>query len=142
MTKKLPYLFLIFLVFAGLGIYGYFKATSGGNAVSGPRIKIEPKNFDFGHVSYGETVETSFVVRNEGQAVLEIRRVGTSCSCTTAKVDKEKIDPGESVRLSVVYDSGAMGEFHGKGKQERIIYVRSNDPENPQTEVMIFADVQ
>jgi len=139
--KKLPYLFLVFLVFIGLGIYGYFKATSGEAAV-GSRIEIEPKNFDFGNVSYGETVKTSFAIKNNGQEVLEIKRIGTSCSCTTAKADKEKIDPGENAQILVSYDTGAMGEFHGKGKQERIIYVRSNDPLQPQIEVMISANVQ
>lgn len=140
--KRWPYLFLVFLVFAGLGTYGYFKATSGGDAAAGPRIEIEPNSFDFGNVPYGETVKTSFAIKNKGQEVLEIKRIGASCSCTTAKVDKEKINPGESGELSVVYDTDAMGEFHGKGKQERIIYIRSNDPENPQIEVMIFANVQ
>ncbi|MDP2926727.1 MAG: DUF1573 domain-containing protein [bacterium] len=141
MTKKWPYLFLVFLVLISLGVYGYFKATSG-EAAAGPRIEVEPKNFDFGGVLYGEIVETNFIVKNQGKEILEIKRIGTSCSCTTAKVDKPKINPGENAQILVSYDTGAMGEFHGKGKQERIIYVRSNDPENPQTEVIISADVQ
>jgi len=42
----------------------------------------------------------------------------------------------------VIYDSGAMSGFHALGKQERIIYLQTNDPKHPQIEVKIFAYVK
>src|SRR3989344_2859003 len=145
MGEKLKF-FLIFgllILISGLVVFGYFKATPGAanGGTAGPKIEILPAIFDFGDIKYGQIVEYDFQVKNSGKEILEIKRVATSCSCTTAKVDKEKIGPGETANLHIRYDSGAMGSLHGKGRHERIIYVKSNDPNNPQTESMIYANV-
>ena len=87
-------------------------------------------------------VEYTFKVKNIGQVLLEIKRVSTSCGCTSAEVSKEKIAPNEEADLLVIYDTGAMSGAHAKGEQERIIYVKSSDPINPQIEVMIYATVK
>lgn len=100
-----------------------------------------PKSYDFGDISYDQVVKYNFKVKNLGKGVLEIKRVATSCPCATAKIAKEKIEPGEEVELLVTYDSGAM-PLHGSGREERIIYLRTNDPINPQTEVRIYATVK
>ena len=128
----------------GIAALGYFKATPGAKsgATSGAKIEITPVKYDFGNIQYGQIVNYDFTVKNAGNEILKIKRVATSCSCTTAKVSLEKISPQETATLSVRYDSGAMGSAHGKGKQERIIYVRSNDALTPQIEVMIYANVQ
>ena len=140
---KIKFLLILGLVILGLGVFGYFKSTPGveDQTKNLPKIEITPKHFDFGEVEYGQVVEHNFKVKNLGRAVLEIKRVATSCPCATAKIAKEKIEPGEEVELLVSYDSGAMGRPHGTGEQERIIYVKSNDPSNPQVEVKIFANV-
>ncbi len=138
--KSKGILFLcIILAILGLAVFGYFKAVSSeGNA----KIEISPKSFDFGEIEYGQIVEHAFKVKNSGNDVLEIKRVATSCACTTGKVEKDKLDSGEETDLLVIYDSGAMSGPHGKGEQERIIYIKSNDPINPQVEVTIHAYVK
>lgn len=144
MQSKIKYFLLLGLVVLGLAVLGYFKATpSAENQTENlPRIEISPQDFDFGDIDYGQVVEYSFKIKNLGKEILEIKRVATSCACTTAKVTQEKISPGEETDLIVAYDTGAMGGSHGEGKQERIIYVKSNDPINPQVEVMIYANVK
>lgn len=139
---KLKIIIPIIILTAGLGFVGYFKAISGESTSSSPKIEMLPQTFDFGDIEYGEIVEYDFSVKNAGKEILEIKRVATSCSCTTAKISQETINPGETANLHIRYDSGAMGLVHGKGRQERIIYVKSNDPANPQAEVMIFANVK
>lgn len=130
------------IIIFGLTLLGYFRATPGIKTQNGdlPKIEISPEVYDFGEINYGEVVSYGFKVRNLGQAVLEIKRVATSCACTTAKIAKEKIEPGEEVELLVTYDSGLM-PLHGSGREERIIYLRTNDPINPQVEVRIYATV-
>lgn len=142
--RRLKYFLILGLVILGLAGYGYFKSTPGpeNQAENRPKIEITPQFFNFGEVEYGQVVEYNFKVKNLGSEILEINRVATSCPCATAKIVKEKIEPGEEVELLVSYDSGAMSGPHGKGKQERIIYVKSNDPVNPQVEVEIYADVK
>lgn len=132
------------LVIVGLGIYGYFSAISGVDDQTGvsSKIKITPLSFDFGEIEYGEVVEYIFKVENLGNNVLEIKRVATSCACTTAEINQKKINPNEESELIVTYNTGAMSGSHAKGQQERIIYLKSNDPINPQTEVTITAYVK
>ena len=143
MSPKVKFSLILIIVILGIVSYGYFKATPGAGNQSGnlPKIEVTPAYFDFGEINYGEVVNYSFKVKNLGNEILEIKRVATSCSCASAKIAKEKIGPGEEIELLVSYDSGAMGP-HGKGEQERIIYIKSNDPINPHVEVTIYATVK
>ena len=136
--------FIIFILLISFAIYGYFRATPGaGNQENLPKIEISPASYDFGEIEFGKVVNYNFVVKNSGQETLEIKRIGTSCSCTTAKVSSQAIEPGQSAELMVAYDTAAMGDGpHGRGNQERIIYIKSNDPNNPQVNVTISAYVK
>src|SRR5690606_6747950 len=54
--------------------------------------------------------------------ILDVR---ASCGCTAVKPEKSSLAPGESALLHVVFNS------KGKhGKQTKIVYVKTNDPEN------------
>jgi hypothetical protein len=143
---KLKFLSILILVvlFLGLLVYGYFQSTPNIEKQTGnlPKIEITPKIFDFGSIEYGQVLRHTFRVKNIGSEILEIKRVATSCACTTAKIALDKINPGQETDLYVTYDTGAMSGPHGRGRQERIIYVKSSDPINPQTEVTIYANVR
>lgn len=139
---KLKILLIFFLVIV-LAVYGFFKAVpKEDNEGIGPRINISPQSFDFGEVDYGETVEHIFKVKNLGNESLKINRISTSCGCTSAKIDKEEISPGEEAELKVVYETTKMSGGHAKGDQERIIYIKSSDSTKPQEEVTIHAYVK
>ena len=142
MLSNLKFFIILALVILVIAIFGYFKATPSPKSQKNlPKIEITPKFFDFGEIKYGQVVNYSFKVKNSGQEILEIKRVATSCGCTRAKIAKEKINPGQETELLVTYDSGSM-PLHGSGRQERIIYLRSNDPLYPQAEVRIYATVK
>lgn len=144
MKPNTRFLIIFILIITGLSIFGYFKSIPSAKDDGGkrPEIEITPGYFDFGEVEYGEIMKYTFKVKNLGEAVLEIKRVATSCACTKAEIVKEKINPGEETELLVTYDTGAMSGPHGKGSQERIIYVKSNDSINPQVETIIKAYVK
>jgi len=141
--SKIGFVLILGFIVLTIAVLGYFKAIPGTNDREGdfPRIEIGPDVFDFGEISYGDVVSYSFRVKNSGQETLEIRRVATSCACTTARISQDRLEPGEEAELLVSYDSAAMA-LHGSGREERIIYVRSNDPVNPQVEVTIYATVK
>lgn len=148
-SRQTTYNFKLFLIMGlviifGLASYGYFQAAPGveNQAEPRPKIEISPPSFDFGEVEYGKVVDYAFTLKNTGSETLEIKRVSTSCGCTKAKVEKESLEPGEATKLLVTYNTGAMTGSHAKGKQERIIYVKSNDLVKPQAEVMITAKVK
>ena len=141
---KTKIVFVLVLIVLGLAGYGYFKSIPGTEPGMGnlPQIEIAPQSFDFGDVVYGQVVEYIFKVKNAGSEILEIKRLATSCGCTSAEIAEKQINPGEEAELRVAYDTGAMSGPHGKGLQERIIYIKSSDPINPQVEVMIYANVK
>jgi len=93
-------------------------------------------------IEYGQIVQYVFKVKNIGSEVLKITKTATSCGCTTVEIEKKSIEPGEEVNLKVEYNTGMMSGSHAKGRQERIIYVKSNDPASPQAEVVIKALVK
>ncbi len=142
MTKS-KYILVFILIILILAVYGYFKSTAEPEGQDQyPKTEITPRFFDFGQVEYGEVLEYTFKVKNTGNAVLEVKRVATSCSCTSASVSQNKIGPNQETDLIVKYDTGAMSGPHGHGKQERIIFIKTNDPINPQSEVTIHAFVK
>ncbi len=144
MKSKTLFFVIFALVFTGLVIYGYFKAIPGieEQGEDKPEISISPDFFDFGEIEYGKIAKYTFKLKNSGNEVLEITKVATSCACTSAEVEKKTINPDEEINLFVEYNTGLMSGSHAKGEQERIIYVKSNDPINPQIEVIIKAYVR
>lgn len=139
--KKAIFLFgIILLVFAA---FGYWQTVDQGDkGDKGPKIVIEPEEWDFDEVEFGRVVEKEFSLKNEGNEILKISRVSTSCGCTKAEVNKKELEPGEEGKLLVTYDAGAMGRaIIGKGV-ERFVYLRSNDFKKPQLEIAIYARVK
>ena len=144
MKSKILFSIIFILGLIAVIFYGYLKATppavSNENA---PKIEISPASYDFGQIDFGKIIDYTFKVKNSGQEVLEIKRIATSCGCTTAKASKTSLNPGEETDLLVIYDTAAMGSGpHGTGNQERIIYIKTNDPNTPQINVSISAYVK
>jgi mono/diheme cytochrome c family protein len=91
-----------------------------------PRIVFDHKVYDFGVLLQGATVQHAYTVKNDGKAPLEIQSVNTSCGCTAALPDPKVLPRGATGRILVTYDSrGKIGEVN------KLVRVRSNDPESP-----------
>jgi hypothetical protein len=103
------------------------------------RIELSETEFDLGTVLNTKPVSQTFQVRNAGQGTLEITGVSTSCGCTTAQVDEDRLGPGETANLTVTYDPQAHGGQTGRFM--RVVYVRSNDPETPEASLTIRVTV-
>lgn len=105
-----------------------------------PRIEFDKTEYDFGLISKSDgIVFTNFVVKNTGESNLIIKKITTSCGCTTAEISKKIILPGGAAILTVVFDPN----FHKEpeGKFERIVFLETNDPFNPESEVKIFMEM-
>lgn len=122
-----------------------------------PQIIIEPLIFNFGSVSKKQgKLSKIFKVQNKGSSDLVITNIRVSCTCTTVslKVGKNKspdfaiagapkdwkqtIKPAEAGDLEVVLDLAHPSIT--VGKQDRDIFIASNDPVFPQ--VIIKVEVQ
>lgn len=98
-------------------------------------VVVEPLK-DVGDVAKGEKVIHDFVIRNDGDAVLEITQVQPACGCTVAEYDKT-IAPGQTGKVHTVLDTVTFNGPISKG-----VTVFTNDPANPQLELTIRAKVE
>jgi len=157
--NKIVLIFAIILVLGGAILYGYLKTPDQGSlnnnlgirgpgipadeTSKGPIIEVTPSSYDLGTVIYGEVAEHTFVVKNLGSQPLEILRLSTSCGCTKATIAEEDkvIAPGQSVDMLVTFDPAVHKDDMDLGDITRVVYIRTNDPKNPETEVEITAKV-
>ncbi len=138
------------LIVLGLGVIialvisiQYSRLDSSDVSTPAPSIEVLPKSWDFGNITYGDgEVKKVFLVKNTGELPLDISWVSTSCGCTRAYIEKNRIPPGESTNLTVTLEPSLMGqgmEIHGRVL--KIVYIKSNDPDNPEVEVEIGANI-
>lgn len=102
-----------------------------------PKIEITPAAWDFGKTLEGEVKTYEFEVKNTGGKELVISNTFSSCGCTKVSMSSTKILSQESAKLKVSFDSKGFAS----GKTERIIYVNSNDPDEPVKKVIISAEI-
>ncbi len=85
----------------------------------------------------------SWVFKNVGAGVLELRGTSKTCSCTTAELfgsdgTKEiKIKPGESLPLEVTFQTK-----HNDGSYRQSVTIGTNDPEHPSIQLTVEGTVR
>jgi hypothetical protein len=105
-------------------------------AAGKPKATIAEPLKDVGTVSKGDKIVHDFVIKNEGDADLQITNVQPACGCTVAEFDKV-IKPGQTGKVHAVVDSATFSGPISKG-----VSVFTNDPEHPQIELTIHAKVE
>ena len=103
-------------------LVGALSAASGNAVQRGPRLEIEPGEWDFGRAAPGEVLVREFALKNTGSRDLEIGRIASACACAAAVTDRTVIPPGESGTLRVTLETRRY-----RGVLERWLTVRSND---------------
>jgi FlaG/FlaF family flagellin (archaellin) len=120
-----------------------------------PSIDVSPTQYDFGDIPQGVST-ASFQIWNPGEVDLKLSGVSTSCGCTSAVIKYRgiispvfgmhnnpqnwnmNILPGDTAILEVSYDSALHPD---SGFIERAVYIKSNDPFNPEVQVDLTANV-
>ncbi len=80
---------------------------------------------DFGSVGRDQSVTHEFLLTNEEDDTLRIRRVATSCECTNARVSADVIPPHSSYKVSVSFRDTVAGEFFRTVR----VYFKNKTPE-------------
>jgi len=110
--------------------------------IKGPEISISQDLIELGEIPINQKSTSVVEIKNEGDGALEINKITTSCSCTTATfIDTDGSElitffPGESHQLEIVFDP----QFHDDqplGKVTREVYIKSNDPENSEITIRL-----
>jgi hypothetical protein len=73
------------------------------------------------------SVEGTFVFQNTGDQPVTIRRIKTGCGCTTARLEKQRIEPGEQGQIVANFRYGFE-----KGLLRKGITVFTDDPAAPE----------
>ena len=81
-------------------------------------------------------VNTEFVFQNVGKSELVIRKTKASCGCTATQPDKTVLQPGDSARIKVTFNSSGK-----QGNESKSITVISNDPYGSSQNLTISANI-
>jgi hypothetical protein len=105
-------------------------------AAGKPKATVAEPVKDVGTVPKGEKIVHDFMIKNEGDADLQITNVQPGCGCTVAEFDKV-IKPGATGKVHAVVDSSTFNGPISKG-----ISVFTNDPDHPQLELTVHAKIE
>lgn len=111
-------------------------ASSAKSAEKAPRLMLVEPVKDFGTVPRGDKLDWSFLVKNTGNADLQIIAARPSCGCTVADFDKV-IKPGQTGKVTAHVDTTNFA-----GPIAKAITLDTNDPTTPSTLVTIHAIVK
>lgn len=95
-------------------------------ACAAPELTVVEGNYNFGTIPQGKKVQHSFIIRNSGDATLQIKDLNASCGCTAAKPSASLIAPGKSAEIQVIFDSANFS-----GKVRKSIAVVTNAGKTP-----------
>ncbi len=121
------------VVFLLLGAVLFTAAFAAGKAA---KIVFKTDMWDFGKIKQGVPATHEFVFKNEGDDVLQIGNVESSCGCTAALVSDKKVDPGKSGKIKVTFNSTGYA-----GAVVKYVYVETNDPNSQRLQLKIQAAV-
>lgn len=101
-----------------------------------PRLTIVEPIKDYGTISKGEKLDWAFVIKNTGDADLQIISAKPGCGCTVADFDKV-IKPGESGKVTAHVDTTAF-----VGPIAKTVTLETNDLTTPTSQLTIHAIVK
>jgi hypothetical protein len=73
----------------------------------GPKIQFANPTYDFGKVKAGDPVKYTYYFTNVGDQTLELKGVQPSCGCTTTGDWSKTVEPGQTGRVPIQFNSGS-----------------------------------
>lgn len=95
------------------------------NLLGAPKARLSSASVDFGKVTGTNIIEKDVIITNVGTDTLELKEVGSSCSCVTVKHLDRTIPAGSDGRAVIVLHPSKAG----KGNQQQTVVFSSNDPD-------------
>lgn len=114
-------------------------APKGEHRPKGPRIVFDHTFYDFGTIVEGDTLVHSFPFKNVGSEPLRIKKVRSSCRCTSVLVSEREVPPGGEGQVKVIFYSGARA---GLGRITEKVMVMSNDRYEPRISLVLRGKVK
>lgn len=99
---------------------------------SGPRLRIDKPEIDFGVVIPGTELKAEFRLSNEGDTLLHLKNLRTSCGCAPPALDARQLLPGSATTLRVTF----RVPMHAETFRHQILF-DTDDPACPQASVWV-----
>ena len=98
-----------------------------------PKAVAENVKYHLGDIEMPEEFKHTFVIRNEGDSPLELRRGPSTCSCTITQLSDEPVPPGGKAEIKVGFSEAALKKKDTlkNGDFDRGVTVLTNDPGRP-----------
>ena len=116
---------------------------NGTMALSQAEIEAQP-HIEWANISYeggkaieGEKITYAYKFTNTGKQDLIIESVKASCGCTATEPKEKVIKPGMSSEIVATFNSSGR-----VGKQYKTITVKTNDPQQPVTQLKLAVEVE
>lgn len=109
-------------------------------ALATPKLAASPELYDFGVAMDGVVVEYTVALTNSGTSPLTISYVSYNCACTSYSLPKRSIAPGETVMMTVRFNT--RGYSHYPQPVSQTLTISSNDPNRPQLPVTVRGTVR
>lgn len=105
-------------------------------SAAGPQLIVDQPTVDLGKILQGNRVEHVYSLRNNGDQVLVIQKVRSSCGCTAALLSASEIAPGQTGEVKATFNSGGF-----RGPVQKTITLYTNEPTRPNTVLRLEAQV-
>lgn len=74
-------------------------------------LETDRKEYDLGRIPLGSSRTQTVGVRNTGHATFYLKGTSTSCECTEVRAGWNRLEPGETKNLEVVFKAEQTGDF-------------------------------
>ena len=101
-----------------------------------PVLEGSPENFDFGFTIHNSTIVHKLWLKSTGTDTVKIKDIQTGCSCTTIPLSQKEIAPGDSVEVTVSWDT--QRTYGPVKRYPRIYYEGAEKP----LRLSLFTNVQ
>lgn len=125
-----------------LGVYvaytrkQYFPKLDAKALKKAPKISFDKEIQDFGKHQTGDEMDTEFKVTNTGKSELILHEIYPECSCVRVSYPKKKLAAGESMVISVHFDT-----VNKTGTNNQGIWIVSNDPTRDEMHIYLRAEL-
>ncbi len=118
-------------------IFDDFDSWTPEQLKNAPHVLVDQEEYNFGECAKGSEIKHDFTLTNIGKSDLVFHFIKTSCGCTTGKLEKDTLAPGESTKIKAIFNTGGK-----RGGQAKDIYLIVNDPEQPKITLRIVGTVK
>ncbi len=126
----------VIIVIGVIGAFLIFSNTQN-RTLQPPRLLLSEEEWDYGVVKPNEKPTHNFTIKNLGDEELIIERLHSSCGCVKTSISTKYIQPGKSAELKAIFDTAGY-----EGKVKKIIYIKSNDPQEPNKTITLYVEVE